>query len=179
MPRGNRPRPARRPGRLLQEGRRIQEHRPAGPGRFPGHAGRRGGQHPHLRDHGGTQLGRRHARRQPMRTRAMVREVRQRAHRRQYPEPSHRLRPVSRTRRPRHAPTQHHTQRRKRMEGSDRRHQRITLSTKRTAGTIHRLPAVPLIGDPITKNDYFPIDSFSVPGTRDDGRLNIRGVQGY
>lgn len=48
MPRGNRPRPARRPGRLLQEGRRIQEHRPAGPGRFPGHAGRRGGQHPHL-----------------------------------------------------------------------------------------------------------------------------------
>ena len=57
---------------------------------------------------------------------------------------------------PRHAPTQHHTQRRKRMEGSDRRHQRITLSTKRTAGTIHRLPAVPLIGDPITKNDYFP-----------------------
>ena len=57
---------------------------------------------------------------------------------------------------PRHAPTQHHTQRRKRMEGSDRRHQRITLSTKRTAGTIHRLPAVPLIGDPITKNDLFP-----------------------
>ena len=57
---------------------------------------------------------------------------------------------------PRHAPTQHHTQRRKRMEGSDRRHQRITLSTKRTAGTIHRLPAVPLIGDPITKNDYWP-----------------------
>ena len=108
------------------------------------------------RDHGGTQLGRRHARRQPMRTRAMVREVRQRAHRRQYPESSHRLRPVSRTRRPRHAPTQHHTQRRKRMEGSDRRHQRITLSTKRTAGTIHRLPAVPLIGDPITKNDLFP-----------------------
>lgn len=50
------------------------------------------------RDHGGTQLGRRHARRQPMRTRAMVREVRQRAHRRQYPESSHRLRPVSRTR---------------------------------------------------------------------------------
>ena len=96
------------------------------------------------------------ARRQPMRTRAMVREVRQRAHRRQYPESSHRLRPVSRTRRPRHAPTQHHTQRRKRMEGSDRRHQRITLSTKRTAGTIHRLPAVPLIGDPITKNDYYP-----------------------
>lgn len=42
------------------------------------------------------------------------------------------------------------------MEGSDRRHQRIALSTKRTAGTIHRLPAVPLIGDPITKNDYFP-----------------------
>ena len=59
---------------------------------------------------------------------------------------------------PRHAPTQHHTQRRKRMEGSDRRHQRITLSTKRTAGTIHRLPAVPLIGDPITKNDYFPAE---------------------
>lgn len=85
----------------------------------------------------------------------MVREVRQRAHRRQYPESSHRLRPVSRTRRPRHAPTQHHTQRRKRMEGSDRRHQQITLSTKRTAGTIHRLPAVPLIGDPITKNSFF------------------------
>lgn len=50
------------------------------------------------RDHGGMQLGRRHARRQPMRTRAMVCEVRQRAHRRQYPESSHRLRPVSRTR---------------------------------------------------------------------------------
>lgn len=63
---------------------------------------------------------------------------------------------------PRHAPTQHHTQRRKRMEGSDRRHQRITLSTKRTAGTIHRLPAVPLIGDPITKNDYFPHHSRTV-----------------